>query len=142
MKLAPKAKCPIHNGRRDCCGRAEVHRYAQVKKSGHGIWEPIGPGRWRATDGSGRERFSKAAIRRRKDSLLRAGTLCAACGEKFSDYRDVELAHIHGKGLGGAFRDDGDRNTTLMHMKANRIQGGMDLAAYLKIWKPEHCTNG
>lgn len=138
MKLAAKALCPIHR-RRDCCGRSEFVRYAQVKKITHGIWENIGHGRARARDGSGRERLSKAAIKRRKDFLLRCGTLCAACGKKFDDYREVELAHIHGKGLGGAFRDDGDRNTTLMCAKANRIQGGMDLAAYLKIWKPEHC---
>lgn len=138
MKLTAKALCPIHR-RRDCCGRSEVHRYSQAKKTTHGIWEDIGHGRSRARDGSGREKFSPAAKRRRKEKLLKLKTPCAACGVQFDDYREVELAHIHGKGLGGAFRDDGDRNTTLMCAKANRIQGGMDLAAYLKIWKPEHC---
>lgn len=135
MKLAAKARCPIHKGRTDCCGRSELPKRPDPRKKG--IWTMVRSGLWRAPDG--REKKSPSLRTKRRNELLLAGTPCAACGKKFDDYREVELAHIHGKGLGGAFRDDGDRNTTLMCAKANRIQGGMDLAAYLKIWKPEHC---
>ena len=139
MKLARKARCPIH-GRRDCCGRSEFHRYAQVKKQGHGIWQPVRSGLWRAADG--RERCSKAELRRRKDCLLRQGVKCAACGEGFSDYRDVELAHRISKGAGGGNHNDAMPNLTLLHVGANRAQGSLPLDLYLReYWKPSDCKS-
>lgn len=135
--LRPKELCPLHR-RRDCCGRAEFARYMQVKKPRHGIWVPVRSGLWRAADG--REKRSPRELRRLKDDYLRKGIPCAACGQGFSDYRDAELAHRHGKGSGGAFRDDSPKNTTLLHAAANRAQGSMALDVYLKDhWKESHC---
>jgi hypothetical protein len=140
MKLKPKQLCPLHR-RRDCCGRAEFVPYAQVKKPGHGIWQPVSSGLWRAPDG--REKASKAVLRRRKDSLLRQGVPCAACGNKFSDYREVELAHRVSCGAGGYKRNDAMSNLTLMCAAANRDQGSMDLEIYLATkYKPEICRGG
>ena len=79
-------------------------------------------------------------MRRRKDKLLRDGVVCAACGEKFNDYRDVELSHKYPKGIGGFKRDDRMENLTLLHARSNREQGSMELTIYLRdYWKPEHC---
>lgn len=136
MNLPAKKRCPLH-GRTDCCGRSEAPRYKQVKKQSRGIWKRIGGGRWKAADG--REKWSPAALRKHKEFLVKTRRdPCAACGEPFTDYRDIELSHVHGKGIGGAFRDDS--KTVLMHARANREQGSMDLETYLKTkWKPEHC---
>lgn len=136
-RLKVKEVCPLHR-RRDCCGRSEFHRYAQVKKQGHGIWQSVRAGVWRAADG--REKCSKAELRRRKDSLLRQGKTCEACHEPFTDYRDVDLAHWQAKGAGGAFHNDAMSNLTLLHSRANMECGSMDLQTYLDTkWKPEHC---
>ncbi len=135
--LRPKELCPLHR-RRDCCGRAEVHRYAQVKKQRHGIWVPVRSGLWRAADG--REKASPRELRRRKDKMLRDGVPCAACGEIFLDYRDAELAHREGKGMGSGSRNDALSNLILLHARANADQGSMDLETYLaEKWKPEIC---
>jgi len=135
MKLAAKAICPLH-GRRDCCGRtADITRPTVRKK---GIWTFVRTGVWKASDG--RERCSTAEKRRRKDILLKENPTCAACGERFTDYRQVELAHRKSKGIGGGKIDDSWRNLTLLHFGANRAQGSMDLEVYLRdFWKPEHC---
>ncbi len=54
--------------------------------------------------------------------------------------RATERCPIHGQGLGGAFRDDSDKNTTLLHYAANRDQGSMELETYLATkWKSEIC---
>jgi 5-methylcytosine-specific restriction endonuclease McrA len=77
-----------------------------------------------------------------KDEKLRRDPTCQACGEKFEDYRNVELSHVRSKGAGGAFRDDSPGNTVLMHAAANRDQGSMDLETYLRTkWKIEICKN-
>ena len=128
MKLKTKELCPLHR-RRDCCGRAEFVRYAQVKKQGHGIWQPVSSGLWRAPDG--REKASKAVLRRRKDAFLRQGVPCAACGVNFIDYRDVELAHRIQCGAGGFKRDDSVGNLTLLHVSTNRDQGSRNLDEYM-----------
>ncbi len=130
--LRATERCPIH-GRKDCCGR-----YRQPLRERHGAWIRGRDGVLRSSDG--RQKKTPAQKRRRKDDLLRAGTPCAACHEQFTDYRDAELAHIRGKGLGGAFRDDSDKNTTLLHYAANRDQGSMELETYLATkWKSEIC---
>lgn len=137
MKLKANQPCPLHRGSKVCCGRSEAAR-TRIQKRGHGIWQFVRSGLWRAPDG--RERCSAAELRRRKDGLLRQGVRCAACGEGFADYRDVELAHLSGKGMSGAFHNDSLANLTLMHQRANREQGSMDLQSYLRDkWKPEHC---
>lgn len=102
-------------------------------------WRYVGPGVRQYPDG--RIVKTPAALKRRKDYLLKIGTRCAACGEVFDDYREVELAHIECKGNGGFKRNDADSNTTLLHKSANRAQGSLDLETYMaSYWKPEHCN--
>lgn len=136
-RLKSKELCPLHR-RRDCCGRAEFSRYAQPKHASRGIWSPIGHGVMRAPDG--REKCSPSALRRRKDELIRRDPTCIACGQQFSDYSEIELAHKESKGNGGFKRNDAAENLALMHKGANRAQGSMDLVTYMTTaWKPEHC---
>lgn len=136
MKLAAKARCPIHKGRTDCCGRSELPKRPDPRKKG--IWTMVRSGLWRAPDG--REKCSLGELRKRKNALLRQCEPCAACGALFGDYRDVELSHRIAKGLGGSKHDDRASNLTLLHRGANRAQGSMDLETYLaEKWRPEHC---
>ncbi len=128
MKLRAKELCPLHR-RRDCCGRAEFQRYAQRKHASKGIWSPVGHGVMRAPDG--REKCSPAALRRRKDELIRRDPTCIACGQQFSCYSEIELAHIESKGNGGFKRNDARNNLALMHADENREQGSRSLEDYL-----------
>ena len=131
--LRPNERCPLH-GRRDCCGRSIVPRAVNPVPK----WRAIGPGVREYPDG--RILKMPAALKRRKDYLLKVKTPCAACGEQFDDYREVELAHRESKGMSGWKRNDADTNTTLLHKGANRAQGSLDLDLYLRdYWKPEHC---
>jgi 5-methylcytosine-specific restriction endonuclease McrA len=137
-KLRSGERCPLH-GRRDCCGRSGMRRYAQPKHSQKGIWIPVHPGLWRSADG--REKCSPRELRKRKDQIIRKNPVCVACGEKFVDYYGIELSHREAKGMGGARRNDAWTNLVLMHAGANRQQGSVDLPIYLaQMWKPEHCT--
>lgn len=135
MKLRINERCPLH-GRRDCCGRAEVSRY---RKPVHALkFIMVAPGVKRFPDG--REVCSKSALRHRKDKLIKADPVCAACGQTFTDYSDIELAHRKGKGSGGGKHDSRMSNLALLHARANREQGSMDLDIYLaNYWKPHHC---
>jgi len=136
-KLKANQPCPLHRGSKVCCGRSKTDR-TKVRKQGHGIWQFVRSGLWRAPDG--REKCSTAELRRRKDQILRQGVKCQACGEGFQDYRDVELAHRQAKGLGGAFHDSRLSNLTLLHARANRECGSLDIQDYIaNRWKPEHC---
>src|SRR5208282_647737 len=123
--LKNNQRCPIHHGSRTCCGRAQETPRAPKKSP---KWEGIGPGIRKYPDG--RIVKTPAALKRRKDFLLKIGVPCAACGEKFEDYREVELAHRFSKGMGGFKRQDSDDNTVLLHRGANREQGSMDLHDY------------
>jgi 5-methylcytosine-specific restriction endonuclease McrA len=137
MKLKAKELCPLHR-RRDCCGRTS-NSPPLKDRSRHGIWQLVRTGLWRSADG--RERCSTGELKKRKAKLLAADPTCAACGRKFDDYRDVELSHKTGKGIGGAFRDDSMKNLTLLCTAANRDQGSMDLETYLREkWKPKICA--
>lgn len=137
-KLRAKELCPLHR-RRDCCGRAEFNRYSQPKKKGQ--WHPIRAGLWRSDDG--REKCSPAELRRRKGDLIRKYPVCRACGLTFTDYDEIELAHIESKGMGGFKRDDSMGNLTLLHKAANRDQGSMELNVYLDTkWTPKICWEG
>ena len=134
MMLKPNQRCPIHK-RLDCCGRRGVAVRGPMKMP---KWKAIGPGIKLFPDGH-IER-TPAALKRRKDWLLQNGGRCAACGEAFDDYRQVELAHMESKGVGGWKRQDADFNLVLMHKTTNRDQGSMDLQTYLNTkWKPEIC---
>jgi hypothetical protein len=136
MRLKEKEVCPLHR-RMDCCGRTS-NSHPLKDRNKHGIWQQIRPGLWRAPDG--RERCSASLLKARKALLLKAWPFCHACKQKFEDYRDIELSHRTGKGMGGAFRNDAMDNLVLMHMAANRDQGSMDLDIYLREkWKPEIC---
>lgn len=129
--------CPIHDGSKtcDCHGESKSARPDPRKK---GIWELV-RGVWTAPDG--RQKKTPAQLRKRKIDLLEMHVYCQACQKGFDDYRQVELAHRSGKGNGGAFRDDSDANTTLLHFGANRAQGSMPLDVYIREkWKPEHCN--
>jgi len=63
--------------------------------------------------------------------LLQKNPVCLACGEKFTDYSEVELAHRESKGMGGGRRDDSWTNLYLMCAKGNREQGSRSLERYL-----------
>jgi hypothetical protein len=129
--------CPIpgHKNSTTCCGRGEQPARAGIKQP---KWKYIGPGIRQYPDGH-IER-TPAALKRRKDELLRQSRPCAACDQHFTDYRDVELGHVRSKGSGGWKRDDSDLNISLLHKGANRAQGSLDLDIYLaNYWKPEHC---
>jgi hypothetical protein len=119
--------CMLHK-RRDCCGRAESVRYKKPQnRSINGVTKYP----------DGREKCSLAVLRARKNILLnRPHPVCAACGEEFTDYRDVELAHKESKGLGGSKHDDRWPNLCLMHKSENREQGSRSLADYL-AWRIE-----
>lgn len=129
MKLKAKERCPIH-GRRDCCGRSEFNRYAQPMHAAQGIWQPTGA-RGVSRSADGREKCTKAILRRRKDSMLRRGEPCHACGEKFTDYSDVELSHLESKGIGGGRHNDAQVNLVLLHTVTNREQGSLSWDQYV-----------
>jgi hypothetical protein len=84
----------------------------------------------------GREVCTPAEMRRRKMTMIREDLPCAACGKPFDDFRDIELAHIESKGVGGGKRNDARRNLVLMHKAENREQGSRSLADYL-VWRKE-----
>jgi 5-methylcytosine-specific restriction endonuclease McrA len=127
-KLRAKEICPLHR-RRDCCGRSEFNRYTQPR---HELkYKVIRPGVKLYPDG--REVCSPAELKRRKDYLLLAwNPHCVACGEAFTDYAAVELAHKKSKGMGGSRRRDNWDNLVLMCVGCNRDQGSMDLDEYLE----------
>jgi hypothetical protein len=78
---------------------------------------------------------SPAALKRRKNTLLREGKTCRACGLEFDDYTGVELAHDQPKGFNGWKRDDSDGNTFLLHTETNRDQGSRSWGDYLRVMK-------
>lgn len=130
--------CPIpgHKNSTTCCGRGE--RPERGKKS-EPRWRYVGAGVRQYPDGH-IER-TPAAKRRRKDELLRKCNACAACGEPFDDYREIELGHIRSTGMNGWKRDDSDKNLCLLlHVGANRAQGSREFTEYMASdWKPSHC---
>jgi hypothetical protein len=127
--LRPQERCPIHRSL-TCCGRAAIsERSLQFAAK----YREISPGMRVYPDGH-IER-SPAALKRRKDALLRAKQPCRACGLEFDDYSDVELAHDQPKGMNGWKRDDSDENTFLIHSVTNRDQGSRSWEDYAKLMK-------
>jgi hypothetical protein len=78
---------------------------------------------------------SPAALKRRKDTLLRQGQPCRACELEFDDYTDVALAHDQSKGFQGWKRDDSDENTFLLHSVTNQDQGARSWDDYVEAMK-------
>jgi len=64
--------------------------------------------------------------------MIRQAPICVACGQRFSDYSEIELAHCNGQGMNGWKRDDSPANLAgLMHADENREQGSRSLEDYL-----------
>jgi hypothetical protein len=62
-QLKRNERCPLHHGRRDCCGRSEVHRYREPK---HELkYRIVAPGVRQYPDG--RVICSPAALKRRNE---------------------------------------------------------------------------
>lgn len=77
-----------------------------------------------------REICSLPEKRHRKMKLLASGLReCFYCHEELTDFRDIELAHLEPKGMGGARRDDHMDNLTLAHRSCNRENGSKRPAA-------------
>lgn len=123
-RLRANEKCPLHGGLY-CCGR-ERPAYEPGKYAQHGVTKFP----------DGREKCSPSELTRRKGILLKRDPVCAACGRTFDDYRDVELAHVESKGMGGGKHDDRWENLVLMHLEENREQGSRSLSDYL-AWRIE-----
>jgi 5-methylcytosine-specific restriction endonuclease McrA len=125
-RLRANEPCPLHqNSRRCLCHGQAVARESKARKpSGpvRRIDDPHHPRGWR-------ELCSPAEMKRRKDKLLRDHHTCAGCGEHFTSYDEVELAHKVPKG--GGKRDDSWENLCLMHKAENREQGSRSLEQYL-----------
>ena len=128
-KLKTDELCPLHR-RRDCCGRAE---FCQPKQKRNGVWYPIRPGLWRANDG--REKCSPAELRRRKNGMIQSHPFCEVCGQKFTDYDEIELGHRESMGMGGSRRNDAMPNLCLLHKSSNRAMGSMSVAEYIASGK-------
>jgi len=131
LRLKKNERCPLH-GRKDCCGRGGINTRSQRQSRRYIL---IAPGVRRYDDG--REARSDAALKQLKDKKLRTDPTCYACGQQFSDYREVELAHIESKGLGSWKRDDSEKNTVLLHMVTNRDCGSQNLDEYIARMKAE-----
>jgi hypothetical protein len=101
--LARGQMCPIHKSF-FCCGRVKVE---PREKKGRVY---TGPGTRRIEDPHHprgyRELCSKAEMTRRKMRLLARSQECFYCHEKFTDFREIVVAHIEPKGMGGARHDD------------------------------------
>jgi hypothetical protein len=129
-KLRSNERCPIHRSF-TCCGRQEGSSLRVLRYTPK--FREIQPGVKLFPDGH-IER-SPAALKRRKDALLREKKPCRACEVEFDDYSDVELAHDQPKGFNGWKRDDSDGNTFLLHTVTNRDQGSRSWEDYQRIMK-------
>lgn len=104
MRLGKNQPCPIHKGRRDCCGREGLR--AKPRRNDYTM---IGPGVKLLPDG--RIKRSKAAMKRLLEKKIREQDgHCYWCEREFDDFRGVVPDHIEPKGLGGARANDDERN--------------------------------
>lgn len=129
-RLKANALCPIHR-RRDCCGRAEIHRY--VRKA-HTKWEQVRPGVRRIKDAHAdhpdgfRYKLSPGEMRKVIDQKIRDQQgMCGICHEPLGDYNDVAPDHIKPKGMGGARADDRSENIQAAHSGCNGDKGSKRL---------------
>lgn len=125
-RLRQNEICPMHRSKW-CCGRGG-NKLASKRNSRH--YEMIAPGVKRYEDG--REVCSDSALKKRKDQLLKTKPVCEACGQIFSDYRDVDLAHVESKGSGSWKRQDAFSNLRLLHRDTNLACGSRNLIEYMK----------
>lgn len=125
-RLRKSEICPLHRSK-VCCGRGGVN--ITSKRQSHAYIE-VAPGVHRYPDG--RERCSPAALKKRKDALLRQRSLCIFCGQPFTDYRDVDLCHVESKGMNGWRRDDSIANLELGHRISNIDCGSRSIGEYIK----------
>jgi hypothetical protein len=109
-----------------CCGRGGVNI---VSKRQSRQYEMVAPGVKRYPDG--REVLSPAALKARKDAMLRTNPHCVFCGQQFSDYREVDLCHVESKGMNGWRRNDSMRNLDVGHRLSNMECGSRNLYDYI-----------
>lgn len=122
-RLKAGQPCPLHRGRKDCCGRAPFTPRPGKNPQRFGI----------TFMADGREICSPAKLRERKDQMIRRGDSCGFCGEAFTDYSEIELCHDKSKGSGGFKKDDSWGNIFLGHKAENCEQGSRPLADYLAL---------
>ncbi len=125
MHLKRNERCPIHNGRRDCCGRSEFNRYRQVSKVPRG-WTQISPGVRRFADG--REKRSPAAMRKLLMMKVKEQmAVCPLCELPFTDMFEIVPDHREPRGMGGSMRDDSPKNIQATHALCNLIKASRRL---------------
>lgn len=127
-KLRTGEWCPLHSSKRCACHDTEEVRLVKAPKH------------ITRSDGTrvypdGREKCPPAVLKRRKDQLIKQDPTCIACGEGFTTYEEIELAHKESKGSGGFKHDDRWPNLALMHRIGNRRQGSMPLDLFLELCK-------
>lgn len=99
-RLRKGERCPLH-GKYACCGRSSKGSHSLVTRRG-----PVTRIEDSHHSRGYRELCTPSELRRRKHALLAKDPTCWLCGEKFTDYREIELEHKEPKGMGGARRDD------------------------------------
>lgn len=127
MRLRANDRCPIHNGRRDCCGRAE----AGVGRIGR-KYESLGPGITKIPDEHHprgyRVRRSKSAMNRLlAKKVVEQKGICSLCNLPMTDAREIGPDHTDPRGMGGARKDDHEDNITACHNECNREKGSRRL---------------
>jgi len=126
LRLRKNEMCPLHRSR-FCCGRGDIR--TETKRQSR-KWTMTEPGVRRYEDG--REVCSPSALKRRKDNLIRKNPVCYACDRQFSEYGEIELAHIESKGSGSWKRRDNIENLVLLHAVTNWECGSQNLHDYMK----------
>lgn len=128
MKLAAKAKCPIH-GKFDCCGREQI-----VQRQKGSKWETVRPGVRRIRDEHADHpdgyRYKLSPAEMAKVVFRKVGeqlNVCPHCEKPFEDMRQVGPDHIKPKGMGGARSDDRESNIRAVHHWCNVAKGSKRL---------------
>jgi hypothetical protein len=105
MQLGRNEACPIHQGKRNCCGRA---RLAPIQKRKYISVEPgVRQVRDETVTRGYRELRSKAAMKRLLVQKVKIQHgLCFYCHKEFETFEDVTPDHREPKGMGGGRRDD------------------------------------
>lgn len=122
MKLKRNEPCPIHNGARNCCGRAnsapiQKRKYVSVEQGVRQIPDVTIPRGYR-------ELRSKSAMRRLLvQKVKEQHGLCYWCKKEFRDMYDVTTDHIEPKGLGGSRTDEHPSNIAASCLGCNLEKG-------------------
>lgn len=126
-RLKANELCPLLRSTK-CSGRTVVNTRLSKRQSRNCMM--VAPGVRRYPDG--REVCSPAALKKRKDALIRQGEPCVFCDQPFADYREVDLCHRESKGSGGWRRDDSLSNVTLGHRVSNMECGSRSIEEYMR----------